>query len=560
MQETKLKLLERIVDRRQDSLYRFAYIRTGSQADAEDIVQDVLLRLFHSDCNLDRIDDVERYLWRAIANRCCDYHRHRRNATLPTERAAALADDSGDQELREEYERIAGLLATLPEEQAEVIRLKTSDSLTFARIAEITGTAEVRREMLEHLETCPACAEFYRQTKAAFNAVAPRVEVQAPAGLKARILKTAAQAENTPATARTTAPARPRRLWLRPLSATLSAAALIALVLLVFDPVGRYRAHAAGRIFRDAAAQLDKSRSFRLEMNVRTLPQENFSYIDAEVPFVPHRMWVEPGSGRWRLEKAGRIALSDGERILMWSPEINSGFIMRPGSGAIEDFATLLDPYTLLLREELNFAERRNASYSKQVGPETITLTVEAPAEGDFSNDYLSGTSIDESDTRREYRFDRTTGRLIGLKIEQTDGKTPVTIAELQRIVYDIPLSDTLFRAYDGIEWIDLTKPVGGVHFAAIAPEEAARKLFAAMQTWDTEILAEGLVYYPLDLMKERYAGCRLLETQPAFRSGQYAGVFVPCRVKMSDGRIEKIVLALRNDNPTGSWVADGGL
>ena len=74
MQETKLKLLERIVDRRQDSLYRFAYIRTGSQADAEDIVQDVLLRLFHSDCNLDRIDDVERYLWRAIANRCCDYH------------------------------------------------------------------------------------------------------------------------------------------------------------------------------------------------------------------------------------------------------------------------------------------------------------------------------------------------------------------------------------------------------------------------------------------------------------------------------------------------------
>ena len=45
MQETKLKLLERIVDRRQDSLYRFAYFRTGSRADAEDIVQDVLLEV-----------------------------------------------------------------------------------------------------------------------------------------------------------------------------------------------------------------------------------------------------------------------------------------------------------------------------------------------------------------------------------------------------------------------------------------------------------------------------------------------------------------------------------
>ena len=86
--------------------------------------------------------------------------------------------------------------------------------------------AEVRREMLEHLETCPACAEFYRQNESSLQTPSlPRVEVQAPAGLKARILKTAAQAENTPATARTTAPARPRQLWLRPLSATLSAAA-----------------------------------------------------------------------------------------------------------------------------------------------------------------------------------------------------------------------------------------------------------------------------------------------------------------------------------------------
>ena len=141
-QNPKLKLLEQIVGRKQDSLFRFAYFRTGSRADAEDIVQDVLLRLFRSECDLGDIGDVERYLWRAIANRCCDYHRRRHDAPLPAERAAALADEHGEQELREEYERIARLLETLPDEQAEVIRLKTSDSLTFARIAEITGSTE----------------------------------------------------------------------------------------------------------------------------------------------------------------------------------------------------------------------------------------------------------------------------------------------------------------------------------------------------------------------------------------------------------------------------------
>lgn len=79
------------------------------------------------------------------------------------------------------------------------------------------------------------------------------------------------------------------------------------------------------------------------------------------------------------------------------------------------------------------------------------------------------------------------------------------------------------------------------------------------MQTWDEEILAEGLHYYNLDQMKALYAGCRLIEMGEPFRSGQYAGVFVPCLVKMPDGKNEKIMLALRNDNPSQSWVADGG-
>ncbi|MDE7069389.1 MAG: RNA polymerase sigma factor, partial [Alistipes sp.] len=39
----KLALLERIVEREQERLFRFACLRTGSRADAEDIVQEVLL-------------------------------------------------------------------------------------------------------------------------------------------------------------------------------------------------------------------------------------------------------------------------------------------------------------------------------------------------------------------------------------------------------------------------------------------------------------------------------------------------------------------------------------
>lgn len=412
----------------------------------------------------------------------------------------------------------------------------------------------IRREMLHHAEECPSCAEHYRQTQAVLNAVTPHAEARVSESFTQRVLQAAAQ---TPC-AESSVP-KPRRRFL-PLLSTLSAAAMIALVLLLFNPLERYQAHAAGRLFRDAAAQMDASRSFYLEMDVRTLPYENFAYINADVPFVIHRMWVESGAGRMRLEKEDRIVLNDGQKLFLWSPSDSTGSIHRLESGVLEDFATLLDPYTLLRHEEAQAAQRSDVVYTKQVEANTITLTAEMPAQGDFSNDCMRNTTITESDTHREYRFDRATGRLIGLKIDLIDGKETKTIAELREIGYDAPLPDSLFTVPDGIEWNDLTLPVGGAHFTGITPKEATRKLFAAVEHWNEKLLAEVLVYYNLRQIKETYAGYRLVEMGEPFRSGLYPGVFVPCVVLTPNGKTERIQLALRNDNPTGSWVVDGGI
>lgn len=138
----KLQQLEQIVDRHQDRLFRFAFFRTGSQADAEDIVQDVLLHLFRSESVLDHVNDVENYLMRAIANRCNNHHR-RKPQSMPVVDKVPDLPDTDDRESRQvEYERVARLLDELPARQAEVIRMKTHDSLTFARIAELTGIPE----------------------------------------------------------------------------------------------------------------------------------------------------------------------------------------------------------------------------------------------------------------------------------------------------------------------------------------------------------------------------------------------------------------------------------
>jgi RNA polymerase sigma-70 factor (ECF subfamily) len=140
----RVKDLERIISLKQDWLFRFAYLRVGSREDAEDIVQDVLLRLYRSKEQLTNVERVEQYLVRAISNACIDYNRRRPPILMTSlEGAAQIAEDSeADKEIRDEYERINRLLQIIPAEQAEIVRLHCTDGLTFRLIAQVLEIPE----------------------------------------------------------------------------------------------------------------------------------------------------------------------------------------------------------------------------------------------------------------------------------------------------------------------------------------------------------------------------------------------------------------------------------
>ncbi len=135
---TKLEELESIVSREQDRLFRFAYMRIGNREDAEDIVQDVFLRLFRSGEKLSGVRKVESYLLRSIHNSCRDYHRLKKYDLLP-EREAIGEPAPEDRGIHDEYMRICSLLKQIPEEQAEVVRLRCIDGLKFRDIAKLLG-------------------------------------------------------------------------------------------------------------------------------------------------------------------------------------------------------------------------------------------------------------------------------------------------------------------------------------------------------------------------------------------------------------------------------------
>ncbi|HOZ14713.1 MAG TPA: sigma-70 family RNA polymerase sigma factor [Tenuifilaceae bacterium] len=140
---SKLEELEKVITEFQDQLFSFAFFRTGNFADSQDIVQDVFIKLYHENNNLDSIKNIKHYLYRSIANACVDYHRKSKKLQFESIDTASLPNHLQEKDISEnmiqieEYKRINKLLTDLPDEQADVIRLRIFDNLSFVEIASI---------------------------------------------------------------------------------------------------------------------------------------------------------------------------------------------------------------------------------------------------------------------------------------------------------------------------------------------------------------------------------------------------------------------------------------
>ena len=138
------------------SLYRYACYRLGEREAAQDVIQELYLKLHKR--NLDEVKNLRCYLYRALSNCCTQQLRERRKVEYVDETALRdlQADDITPSNFEQEQAMIARLLAALPDEQSEVIRLHLHGECTFAEIAEILDiplpTAKSRyRYGIEHL-------------------------------------------------------------------------------------------------------------------------------------------------------------------------------------------------------------------------------------------------------------------------------------------------------------------------------------------------------------------------------------------------------------------------
>lgn len=133
-------------------LQRVALRLLGNAEDAEDIVQEVYLKLWSKRDALPDVQDVEAYCVTLTRNMCIDRLRMAEADKADVDEVptmlAATDDVEAQVERHDAVEQVKQIIGTLPEHQQQVITLRDMEDCSFEEIAEQTGLTAVNVRML----------------------------------------------------------------------------------------------------------------------------------------------------------------------------------------------------------------------------------------------------------------------------------------------------------------------------------------------------------------------------------------------------------------------------
>lgn len=164
-----LKALNFLIARHTPALYRFVFRLVGSEADAQDLIQETWVKVWKNLSKYDRERPFLTWLFKIARNTVIDRLRERKDLTFSqldkdkTDEDISFADNLPDQELlpdelfaRQELgAELASALAQLPADRRLIVVLHLENELTFEEIAIIidkplnTVKSQYRRAVLK---------------------------------------------------------------------------------------------------------------------------------------------------------------------------------------------------------------------------------------------------------------------------------------------------------------------------------------------------------------------------------------------------------------------------
>jgi hypothetical protein len=283
---------------------------------------------------------------------------------------------------------------------------------------------------------------------------------------------------------------------------------------------------------------------------------EDFSFVDADGVGLTIDVWVESpragdGTARFRMAKPDRVIAFNGEETLLYMTNRNEAYRY---AGPNRRGVTYWPANWIAELRERPGAKVEQVLFEETGGEIRLVYREEgvdtSPLPKAFLGDY---------DRETELRWSAGTHALTGWKTWIfVDGERRL-YSELIAIEYLPSVTPDVFE-------LDLPGDVrfGGVSEGtaaqnALGPRDVARGLFEAAVRKDRAFLE---LYVPspavIDWALEA-PPIEILYIGEPFRTGNYVGVYVPYKIRVED-EVREWQLALRNDNPQGRWVFDGGI
>lgn len=123
----------------QERFYRMAYYMLESEADAQDAVQDLYLKLWNLRDHLELIREPASYGALMLRNLCIDRIRRRHPSAELSEGMAVKDPPDEDLALREQLQSVAKALEKLPPGQRKLLSLRVLRGLSYQEIEQETG-------------------------------------------------------------------------------------------------------------------------------------------------------------------------------------------------------------------------------------------------------------------------------------------------------------------------------------------------------------------------------------------------------------------------------------
>ena len=131
-----------------DRFYRVAYYLLESEADAEDAVQELYLKLWAARSSLEGIQNPTAYGISLLKNICIDRIRKRMvRKAVPLEKVPHPEDDS-QSDMKDTLQYLLEEMEKLPDKQRTVLKMRTIDGLEYEDISKRTGLSQVHVRVL----------------------------------------------------------------------------------------------------------------------------------------------------------------------------------------------------------------------------------------------------------------------------------------------------------------------------------------------------------------------------------------------------------------------------